>query len=324
MDTLLSVENLSVSFRVEETLLPVLQNISFSVKNAEVHALVGESGCGKSVTSLAITKLLPVNIAEYNTGSVNYKGIDLLNTGYEELLKTRGKEIAYIFQDPFSTLNPLQIIKEQIIESYLIHISENEKEAVEKAKFLLNKVGLTDLDSRLNSYPSQMSGGMLQRISIAMALMCDPSLLIADEPTSAIDVTIQSQLIELLLKLKSEIKMSILFISHDLALVSALADRISVMYAGRIAETGSVDDVIDNPKHPYTIALIDSVPSFGKDSRRLKTIRGIVPSPYDYPSGCHFSTRCEKVFNRCLLHKPLPVRISESQYSSCFLFEEAK
>ncbi|HMZ64344.1 MAG TPA: ABC transporter ATP-binding protein, partial [Leptospiraceae bacterium] len=295
---LLQIENLSLSIAAN-TDLPVLQSISFQIKESEVLALVGESGSGKSLTALSITKLLPIKIFNYKTGSIFYKAKDLLKVEEEEIRKIRGKEIAYIFQDPFTSLNPLKKIKEQITESYKIHISENPKEAIEKAKYLLNKVGLTDLDERLNSYPGEMSGGMLQRICIASALMCDPKLLIADEPTSALDVTIQSQLVDLLLKIKSENNMSVLFISHDIALVASIADRIAVMYAGQVMEQGNTEDVIKKPFHPYSDALLKAIPAGIKHHDRLSTIDGIVPSPADYPIGCHFSNRCAKVYDRC-------------------------
>ncbi|MCX7998265.1 MAG: ABC transporter ATP-binding protein, partial [Leptospiraceae bacterium] len=252
MNPLLSVRNFYLDFFVNNKSLPILQDLSFDILEGEILALVGESGCGKSVTSLAITKLLPINLASYKSGEIFFRNKNILNSSEEELVEIRGKEIAYIFQDPFTSLNPIMKIKKQIIESYIIHISPNEKEAIEKAEYLLQKVGITEVQERLESYPGQMSGGMLQRICIAMALMCDPKLLIADEPTSALDVTVQAQLVELLLDLKEELKMSILFISHDIGLVGYLADRIAVMYAGQIIEIGKKQNVIQNPLHPYT------------------------------------------------------------------------
>jgi len=321
-DELLKVQNLSIDLYSEKTRLPVIDNVSFEVKKKEVHALVGESGCGKTVTSLALTKLLPKGISSYKTGKILFNGNDLLQLTPTGLGKIRGKQISYIFQDPFTSLNPLKKIKDQISEGYLIHISANKTEAIDKAKYLLTKVGLTDLDSRLNSYPNQMSGGMLQRISIAMALMCDPALLIADEPTSAIDVTIQAQLIELLQNLKDELGMSILFISHDIGLVSSIADRVSVMYAGKLVETGMTADIIERPSHPYTNALIQSVPSLKLGQKRLKTIEGIVPSPLDYPNGCRFSNRCEKKISTCSEKEPDMIKTGENHFTGCFLADK--
>ncbi|MBP9885504.1 MAG: ABC transporter ATP-binding protein [Leptospiraceae bacterium] len=320
---ILSIENLSLTIQ-GKPVLPVLQNVSFTLEEGEILALVGESGSGKSLTALSITKLLPVKQFEYTTGKIIFSGTNILEVSDEKLRAIRGKEIAYIFQDPFTSLNPLKKIKDQIIESYKIHISENEKEAVDKAKYLLNKVGLTELDDRLNSYPGQMSGGMLQRICIASALMCDPKLLIADEPTSALDVTIQSQLVDLLLKIKEEISMSILFISHDISLVASLANRIAVMYAGQIVEIGETDLLIEKPNHPYTQALLRSIPSGIKSHQRLAVIDGIVPSPVNYPVGCHFSTRCPQVMERCKLEKPLLYELTQNRRSACFLQEKKK
>jgi peptide/nickel transport system ATP-binding protein len=251
-------------------------------------------------------------------------GTNILEVSDEKLRSIRGKEISYIFQDPFTSLNPLKKIKDQIIESYKIHISKNEKEAVNKAKYLLNKVGLTELDDRLNSYPGQMSGGMLQRICIATALMCDPKLLIADEPTSALDVTIQSQLVDLLLKIKEETQMSILFISHDISLVASLAKRIAVMYAGQIIEIGGTDKLIEKPMHPYTEALLRSIPSGIKTNQKLTVIDGTVPSPANYPIGCHFSTRCPRVMEKCKLNKPELYQITKNRRSACFLRDNKK
>jgi peptide/nickel transport system ATP-binding protein len=320
-DELLSIDNLSLSIRSQGNLLPILQEVSFSINKGELLALVGESGSGKTVTSLAITRLLPKNITIYENGTIHFKGQNILEIPYTQLLSLRGKEISYIFQDPFTSLNPLKKIREQIIEPYLIHISKNQKEATEKAKFLLTQVGLTDLDSRLDSYPNQMSGGMLQRICIAMALMCDPELLIADEPTSALDVTIQAQLVDLLMSLKQSYKMSILFISHDLSLVGSISDRIAVMYAGQIVELATTDILLDNPRHPYTSALIESIPSKFDPLKenQLKSIEGIVPTPMNYPKGCHFSTRCEKVFEQCYVQKPKLHTIDTSHVSRCHL-----
>ena len=323
MGNLLEVKNLFLDIVLPHSILPVIQDVSFNLKKGEILSLVGESGCGKSVCSMSLTRLLPVNLIRYKEGEIRFGEKNLISLPNEELRKIRGKEIAYIFQDPFTSLNPLKKIKDQLTESYLIHISPDKNQAIKKAKELLSSVGLTDLDTRLHAYPNQMSGGMLERISIAMALMCEPQLLIADEPTSALDVTIQAQLVDLLLGLKKERNMSILFISHDMGLVSALSDRIAVMYAGQIVETGTIDEIVENPRHPYTKALIASVPSGLKlkKEEKLKTIPGIVPSPDKYPAGCHFSTRCESVLEKCKLEKPKVFTVSDGHGSRCFLEE---
>lgn len=326
---LLDVKDLSVSIKVKKPIegnsasfkvkcVQIVQGINFNINRGEIHSLVGESGCGKTVTSLSLARLLPANITEYS-GEVLFNGIDLHKLNSEGIRKIRGNKIAYIFQDPFTSLNPLKKIKDQIIEPYLIHIKKNKKEAIEKAEYLLKMVEINDIAERMNSYPSQMSGGILQRISIAMALMCDPILLIADEPTSAIDVTIQVQFIELLMQLQKTSGMAILFISHDISLVANISDKLSVMYAGDIIETGSVSDIIDHTSHPYTKALINSLPSFVKNrSNKLEHISGIVPSPENYPMGCHFSNRCPKVTNNCKEKKPAFTNITKTHQVMCF------
>ncbi|MDV6237440.1 ABC transporter ATP-binding protein [Leptospira ellisii] len=319
---LLEVRNFSLDLFSENRWLPVLQNLDFDIQKGEILSLIGESGCGKSLTSLAITRLIPSNISRVVSGEILYQGKDLLKLSAEELRRIRGKEISYVFQEPFAALNPLMKIRDQMIEGYLMHISENRNEALEKAEHLLASVGITDIKQRLYSYPNQMSGGILQRIGIAMALMCDPALLIADEPTSAIDVTIQAQLVQLLTELQKRNGMSILFISHDFGLVGTIARRIAVMYAGRIAELGDTDSVIDAPAHPYTIDLLSSIPSLAKTVDDLQPISGIVPSPDQYPGGCHYSTRCKSVFDPCKRSKPELFPLSsgnEPHASACFL-----
>lgn len=322
MSNLLKLENLTIELINQEKSVYVLQNINFSLSPGEILSVVGESGCGKSLTSLALTRLLPEKIFHYHTGRILFEEKDILEFQDEELYNLRGGEIAYIFQDPFTSLNPIKKIKDQIVEPYILHISKNKKEALEKAEFLLSKVGITDIRNRLESYPGQMSGGILQRISIAMALMCNPKLLVADEPTSALDVTIQSQLVELLMEVRNETKMAILFISHDLGLVSSISDRILIMYAGEVVEIGSVDEVMDSPKHPYTRALLGTIPSIGSGKQsKLDTIPGIVPAPKDFPIGCHFYMRCSSAMEVC--------KVSDPDYSStqtglvkCFLYGE--
>lgn len=316
----IEVKDLSVHIKTDDGTLPIVSGISFHLKKGETLALVGESGCGKSITCLALTKLLPSNNTIYPTGSILFEGNNLLESSSEKLRSVRGREIAYVFQEPFSSLNPLHKIGNQLIESFLLHGLGSKEEAEKKAIYLLERVGITDAKHRLEQYPNQFSGGMLQRVCIAMALMCDPKILIADEPTSAIDVTIQLQLIELLKELRKENGMSVLFISHDIGLVSHIADRIAVMYAGKIVEQGSVDMVIDSPKHPYTKALISAYPTHENIGKKLVTIDGIVPSPKSYPSGCRFHTRCKDKLEICDTSIPKPTVVSDSQTVECFLY----
>ncbi|MCW7505398.1 ABC transporter ATP-binding protein [Leptospira paudalimensis] len=316
----IEVMDLSVQIKTDDGTLPIVSGISFHLNKGETLALVGESGCGKSITCLALTKLLPSNTTIYPTGSILFEGNNLLESSSEKLRSVRGREIAYVFQEPFSSLNPLHKIGDQLIESFLLHGLGSKEEAEKKAIYLLERVGITDAKHRLEQYPNQFSGGMLQRVCIAMALMCDPKILIADEPTSAIDVTIQLQLIELLKELRKEHGMSVLFISHDIGLVSHIADRIAVMYAGKIVEQGSVDMVIDSPKHPYTKALISAYPTHENIGKKLVTIEGIVPSPKSYPSGCRFHTRCKEKLEICNASIPKPTVVSDSQTVECFLY----
>ncbi|TGL54457.1 ABC transporter ATP-binding protein [Leptospira kemamanensis] len=316
----ITVNNLSIEIKTDDGILPIVSGISFDLEKGETLALVGESGCGKSITSLALTKLLPANTTLYPTGSITFQGNDLLKANSEHLRSVRGREITYVFQEPFSALNPLHKIGNQLVESFLHHGLGSREEAENKAIYLLERVGITDAKHRLEQYPNQFSGGMLQRVCIAMALMCDPKILIADEPTSAIDVTIQLQLIELLKELKKEHGMSVLFISHDIGLVSHIADRIAVMYAGKIVEQGNVDLVIDAPKHPYTKALISAYPNHENIGKKLITIDGIVPSPKSYPSGCRFHTRCKEKLEICHTKVPKPTKVTESQIVECFLY----
>lgn len=326
MEEILSIQNFSFELNVNDSKLPILDDINFQIFPKEIVSLVGESGCGKTVCSLAITKLLPDGQSIYKHGKMLYKKKNLLQSSTEQLQEIRGKEISYIFQDPFSSLNPLKKIKDQMIESYILHISKNKKTAIEKAKFLLDKVGISDLEQRLNSYPNQLSGGLLQRISIAMALMCDPSLLIADEPTSALDVTVQAQLVELLYDLKEHMDMSVLFISHDLALVASISNKISVMYAGQIVETGLAEEVIQNPLHPYTRALLKSIPALhtGEDGDLLEPIPGVVPTPDNYPTGCRFFKRCKVSQKKCCDNSPPTIEHSNTQSAKCFLLRNEK
>ncbi len=319
-DYILTVSDLSLELKKDGVFVPLLEDISFQIKKGEVLALVGESGCGKSICSVALTRLLPANVFRFTKGEVIFNGEDLLKVDPETLRKIRGKEISYVFQEPFSSLNPLQKIKDQMAEPFLIHGLGSRKEAEEKAEYLLASVGITDIKMRMSCYPHQLSGGILQRVGIGMSLMCDPQLLIADEPTSALDVTVQAQLLELLLKLKQEFNLSVLFISHDFGLVSHVADRICVLYAGRTAEIGTVDEVLDHPAHPYTKDLLNSLPSRFSSTGIYRPIEGRVPSPGNYPSGCHYSNRCQSAFGDCHISKPILKRQNQPDHlSACFL-----
>ncbi len=300
---LLEVKNLSISFSSDGKLLPAVSEVSFSVEEGEILALVGESGCGKSITCMSLARLLP-GAARILSGEVKLKTgsggtIDVMKLEGRELRKIRGGRIAYIFQEPSVSLNPVFRVGEQIAEALELHrpeVSDPWKEAEE----LLKKVGIPDPASRVRLYPHEMSGGMQQRVMIAMAIASHPALLIADEPTTALDVTIQAQILDLLLELRRTLGTSMILVTHNLGIVSETADRVAVMYAGRIVEMGKVRELIDSPEHPYTRALLAAVPVLGGDNGRLSTIPGSVPLPAEFPAGCRFSTRC----GRCLHASP--------------------
>lgn len=293
---LLSVNNLSVEFIVDGEWLPAVSNVSFSVEKGEILALVGESGCGKSVTCMSLSRLLPEPPARYSSGGVaffgNGKKQDIFSLSQKELRSIRGGNIAYIFQEPSVSLNPVFKVGEQIAEAIMLHrpdVSDVRTEVIS----LLTQVGIPAPETRINSYPHEMSGGMQQRVMIAMALSCKPDLLIADEPTTALDVTIQAQILDLLKTLRDETGMAVILVTHNLGIVSELADRVIVMYAGHTVEEGPADGVIGTPMHPYTKALLSAVPKLGRSKDALSTISGIVPSPANFPVGCRFFGRCE-------------------------------
>lgn len=300
---LLEVKNLNVSFLSDGNLLPAVSDVSFSVEKGEILALVGESGCGKSITCMSLAKLLP-EAARILGGEVRLKlrsgeTAEVLNLEGRDLRKIRGGGIAYIFQEPSVSLNPVFRVGQQIVEVLELHrpeVSDPWAEAVE----LLKEVGIPDPVNRVRLYPHEMSGGMQQRVMIAMAIASHPALLIADEPTTALDVTIQAQILDLLLELRKALGTAMILVTHNLGIVSETADRVAVMYAGRIVETGKVRALIDSPAHPYTRALLAAVPVLGGKNGRLSTIPGSVPLPAEYPRGCRFCTRCE----RCLRASP--------------------
>ncbi len=328
MDTLLEVKNLSVSFASNRKLLEVVSGISFTVRKGEVLALVGESGCGKSASCLALTGLLPVPPAKISAEKILFNGdsgtFDLTSADRRQLQKVRGGHIAYVFQEPTASLNPVMRIGKQISEVLKLHRPELKDHKAEMIS-LLTQVGITSPESRLNSYPHELSGGMQQRVMIAMALAGNPELLIADEPTTALDVTVQSQILELLDDLRRTRKMAIILISHNLGVVSRLADRIAVMYAGKIVESGSAKELLFSPAHPYTKALLGAIPVLGGKQERLNTIPGMVPPPGAFPAGCRFCDRCEhfktlsiELQNRCLTIQPKPIEILTGHQVCCF------
>lgn len=311
--SLLKVQNLSVLLKRPSSPLHLTSNVSFELKHGEVFGLVGESGCGKTLTALSILRILPQNILPI--GNILFNEKDILQLSDDAMRKIRGRDISMIFQEPMTSLNPVLRVGYQIKEAILIHSDISKKEALNKAIELLKSVGIPAPEERINDYPHQLSGGMRQRVMIAMAIACNPSLLIADEPTTALDVTIQAQILELLRDLKEQSQMSILFITHDLSIISEQADRVAIMYAGRIIELADVDELFYNPLHPYTQGLLNSLP--GEKGVLLKSISGFVPSPDYLPEGCKFSDRCSVAAKGCLNDEPELMKVSDNHYVRC-------
>ncbi|NOU97843.1 ATP-binding cassette domain-containing protein [Paenibacillus sp. LMG 31456] len=320
-EALLKVEHLTVGYANENENVRILENVSFSVGQGEIVGIVGESGCGKSLTSLSVMGLLAEPL-QIQTGSINFNGTDLTRLGKKELNRYRGKEIAMIFQEPMTSLNPVFTIGNQISEAMTTHLNMNKKEVLERTVYLLKQVGIPSAEHRVHEYPHQLSGGMRQRAMIAMALACDPLLLIADEPTTALDVTIQAQILDLLLDIQREKNMSLIFITHDLGVLFKMADRVMVMYGGRIIESAPMKKLYDNPLHPYTQGLWKAVPSSTKGKGRLYNIPGTVPDPKDNTKGCRFASRCEFVEKRCLESEPPLLKKAEDWQVACFLHDE--
>ena len=319
---LLSVKNLSTEFPVKKGIVRAVEDVSFDVDQGEILAIVGESGSGKSVTSLSIMGLLaePGHVAG---GSLEFEGKDLATLSEKQYRELRGNDMAMIFQEPMTSLNPVYRVGNQIVEAIRTHEKVSKAEAKDRAVDLLRKVGIPSPEARINDYPHQMSGGMRQRVMIAMALACNPKLLIADEPTTALDVTIQAQILDLLRRLRDDTGMAVLLITHDLGVVSETADRVVVMYCGQVVEEAEVRTLFDHPMHPYTLGLLKSIPRLeDDDSKRLYMIKGLVPNPLEMPPGCHFSDRCDSCMDICRTKVPELVDV-DGHKVRCFLYESA-
>ncbi|OUO87824.1 peptide ABC transporter ATP-binding protein [Gordonibacter urolithinfaciens] len=320
---LLSVKNLSTEFPVKKGIVKAVEDVSFDVDAGEILAIVGESGSGKSVTSLSVMGLLaePGHVAG---GSMEFEGKDLVTLPEREYRELRGNDMAMIFQEPMTSLNPVYRVGKQIVEAIRTHENVSKKEARERAIDMLRKVGIPSPEKRIDDYPHQMSGGMRQRVMIAMALSCNPKLLIADEPTTALDVTIQAQILDLLRRLRDDTGMAVLLITHDLGVVSETADRVVVMYCGQVVEEAEVRTLFDHPMHPYTLGLLKSIPRLeDDDSKRLYMIKGMVPNPLEMPPGCHFSDRCDSCMDICREKIPDLVDVGGHKVR-CFLYENAE
>ncbi|OAT88016.1 ABC transporter ATP-binding protein [Candidatus Arthromitus sp. SFB-turkey] len=315
-------KNLSISFKIDEGIVRAVNDVSFEVRKGEVLGIVGESGCGKSVTSMSLMRLLPVPPTIYESGSINLNGVDILSLSEEEMREKRGSEVAIIFQEPMTSLNPVMKIGHQISEVMLIHQKISKSEAKKRAIELINLVGIPRAESIFNSYPHELSGGMRQRIMIAIALACNPKVLIADEPTTALDVTIQAQILDLIKNMKSKFDMSIMMITHDLGVIAEMADYVIVMYAGKIVEKAKVLDIFKNPKHPYTIGLMKSKPTFEGNNEKLYSIPGQVPNPMNLPNYCYFYERCDRRKDICKKGIPDLISVGNSHYVSCYLLDK--
>jgi oligopeptide/dipeptide ABC transporter ATP-binding protein len=321
-DTILEVKNLQTHFVSDRGVIKAVDGVDFKVNKGETLGIVGESGCGKSITSLSIMRLIASPPGKIVGGEVLFKGENLLSLSEEKMRRIRGNEISMIFQEPMTSLNPVYSVGEQIAESIRIHQKLDRKKAWEKAVDMLTLVGIPSPEKRAKQEPHELSGGMRQRVMIAMALACNPSLLVADEPTTALDVTIQAQILELLKKLQEDFGSAVIMITHDLGVVADTCDMVAVMYAGKVVEYTDVDSLFEKPKHPYTEGLLNSIPRIDEDREELSAIEGSVPSPTDMPIGCRFAPRCP--YATALCHEKLPDLLSQEDHSQvrCWIYTD--
>ncbi|WP_339242612.1 ABC transporter ATP-binding protein [Paenibacillus sp. FSL F4-0243] len=323
MSDLMNIDGLSTYFFTEEGKVKAVDDVSFRVREGETVCIVGESGCGKSVTAMSIMGLVEEPGGKVAHGKIDFQGEDLLQMDKNTLRAIRGNEIAMIFQEPMSSLNPVIKIGEQIMEPLIVHLKMNKKQARIRAIELIKQVGLSRPEQIADSYPHELSGGMLQRIMIAIAIACSPKLLIADEPTTALDVTIQAQILDMLREIKDSSGMSILLITHDLGVVAEMADYVIVMYSGKIVEEGEVVELFNNPKHPYTKGLLKSKPVINQRQDELYSIPGQVPNPLELVPSCYFHDRCEHCMPVCVSQQPQLKEVASRQKVACWLYEEA-
>ena len=317
MEALLTVENLRFHFHMLVGTVRAVDGVSFHVDKGETLGVVGESGCGKSVTAMTLLHLIPMPPGQFVSGRAVFEGRDLFGMSMEQIRKVRGNRISMIFQEPMTSLNPVFTIGNQICEAIHLHQGLEKTEAEGKAIEMLKMVGISEPGRRLREYPHQLSGGMRQRVMIAMALSCNPAFLIADEPTTALDVTVQAQILELMMDLQEQIKMSIMMITHDLGVIAETADRVIVMYCGKIVEAADVRSIFHEPLHPYTRQLMESAPRLDAEGQRLQEIPGVVPSLHNLPTGCDFHPRCAKAHGACQLSQPTLIEVKAGHRVAC-------
>ncbi|AZR73712.1 peptide ABC transporter ATP-binding protein [Anoxybacter fermentans] len=319
---ILEVKDLKTYFFVDDGVVKAVDGVNFEIYEGETLGIVGESGCGKSVTSISIMRLVPNPPGKIVGGQILFKGKDLVQKSEEEMRKIRGNEISMIFQEPMTSLNPVYTVGDQIAEAVILHQKVSKKEAMERAVEMLRKVGIPAPEKRVYEYPHQLSGGMRQRVMIAMALSCNPSLLIADEPTTALDVTIQAQILELMKQLRDEFNTAIMLITHDLGVVAEVCDRVAVMYSGKVVEYTDVKRIFLSPRHPYTIGLLNSIPKLNGGKKRLEPIKGVVPNPLNLPKGCKFNNRCPYAKDLCFEKEPEIKEIDTGHFVRCWFYDQ--
>lgn len=322
MANILSIKNLRTYFHTDDGLAKAVDGVSFDLKEGETLGIVGESGCGKSVTALSILRLLPDGVGVIEGGEILFEGRDIVKVSDKEIRSIRGNKISMIFQEPMTSLNPAYTCGNQIVEVLKTHRDISNADAKAKAIEIFKSVGIPSPEQRFKEYPHQLSGGLRQRVMIAIALACEPKILIADEPTTALDVTVQAQILELIKSLQVKFNMSVILITHDLGVVAEICDRVIVMYASKIVEEGLVAEVFNEPKHPYTLALMESIPKLNEKRERLYTIEGSVPSSLEYNVGCHFANRCKYADDKCIAEQPDITKLSETHNASCFKIKE--
>lgn len=324
MDNALEIKDIRISFARDGKRVEVVSGVTINIPKGKIVGVVGESGCGKTVTALSAMRLIPEPPGSIDSGEIIFDGANLLNYSDRDMRSVRGNRISMIFQEPISSLNPVFTVGDQIGEALSTHQNLTKQERKDRVIELLTLVGIPAPERRINNYPHEMSGGMSQRVMIAMALGCNPEVLIADEPTTALDVTIQAGILELINELREKMGMAVLLITHDLGIIAEVADEVYVMYAGKVVEHGYTSDIFKEPRHPYTVGLLNSVPDLHENKEMLNAIPGVVPSPDNFPGGCRFQDRCNLVIDKCRIDEPLLEKVGEGHTSACWRSDEVR